>query len=436
MSNPAVVPPQTAVAEFVTLTGTLADGTVVPLLATANGDGTFSLGSSGGGGGGGAVTIADAADTAQGAIADAAVTGDNAGTVNAHLRGATKTLGDPGDAAWSGTGNGAGVSIWKAIWTRLGFSQNAGTVDATTLRVITASDGPLNTNLGTTADAAVVTDTTGSISGKIRGLVKWAYERMPAALGAGGGLKVDGSGTALPVSGTVTVNAGTNLNTSALATAAKQPTLGTAGTPSADVISVQGEASMTPLQEVGNVASGAADSGNPVKIGGRYNTTKPTLTDAQRGDNQLDVNANLYTREAYAPAYEDNTNAVAGVMVRPVNSATYASTPFQDFGSATTLNVKNTAGNVYALRATNANASARYIQLHNTATTPAGGATAQLSYLVPAGTAAAPGVLELDSSYFAPSERFGTGIAFAWSTTASTYTAATAGDHTTALRYV
>ncbi len=32
---------------------------------------------------------------------------------------------------------------------------------------------------------------------------------LPAALGAGGGLKVDGSGTALPVSGTVTANAGT-----------------------------------------------------------------------------------------------------------------------------------------------------------------------------------------------------------------------------------
>lgn len=52
---------------------------------------------------------------------------------------------------------------------------------------------------------------------------------LPTALGVSGGLKVDGSGTALPVSGSVTVsgtatvsgsvtaNAGTNLNTSALA---------------------------------------------------------------------------------------------------------------------------------------------------------------------------------------------------------------------------
>lgn len=44
---------------------------------------------------------------------------------------------------------------------------------------------------------------------------------LPAALGAGGGLKVDGSGTALPVSGTVTANLGT-LN--GVSTAANQVT--------------------------------------------------------------------------------------------------------------------------------------------------------------------------------------------------------------------
>lgn len=43
-----------------------------------------------------------------------------------------------------------------------------------------------------------------------------------------------------------------------------------------------------PLPIGGDAASGAADAGNPVKIGGRYNTTKPTLTDGQRGDAQLD----------------------------------------------------------------------------------------------------------------------------------------------------
>jgi hypothetical protein len=36
---------------------------------------------------------------------------------------------------------------------------------------------------GNTSDAAVITDTTGTVSGKLRGLVKWAAERMPASLG-------------------------------------------------------------------------------------------------------------------------------------------------------------------------------------------------------------------------------------------------------------
>lgn len=51
-------------------------------------------GGSGGGGGGGAVTVADGADVVNGAVADAAVTGDNAGTHAAKLRGINKILAD------------------------------------------------------------------------------------------------------------------------------------------------------------------------------------------------------------------------------------------------------------------------------------------------------------------------------------------------------
>lgn len=70
-----------------------------------------------GGGGGGAVTLADGADTTEGTIADAAVTGDNPGTVNAHLRGVTKDLGDPTDA--EAAGNGSIIAILKRIRTLL-----------------------------------------------------------------------------------------------------------------------------------------------------------------------------------------------------------------------------------------------------------------------------------------------------------------------------
>jgi hypothetical protein len=37
---------------------------------------------------------------------------------------------------------------------------------------------------GAIADAAIITDTTGTLNGKLRGLVKWAFERTPASLGS------------------------------------------------------------------------------------------------------------------------------------------------------------------------------------------------------------------------------------------------------------
>lgn len=45
----------------------------------------------------------------------------------------------------------------------------------------------------------------------------------------------------------------------------------------------------------GGVASGATDSGNPVKVGGVYNSTRPTFTNGQRGDLQLDTRGNFGT---------------------------------------------------------------------------------------------------------------------------------------------
>lgn len=61
----------------------------------------------------------------------------------------------------------------------------------------------------------------------------------------------------------------------------------------------------------GNVASGATDSGNPIKIGGVYNTTPPTLTNGQRGDAQMDANADLLVALGTILAGED---LVVGVM--------------------------------------------------------------------------------------------------------------------------
>ncbi|HUC90008.1 MAG TPA: hypothetical protein VMR45_04355 [Patescibacteria group bacterium] len=51
---------------------------------------------------------------------------------------------------------------------------------------------------------------------------------------------------------------------------------------------------------VGNVAASTTDSGNPVKVGGKYNASVPTLTDGQRGDLQLDNSGNIRITQATA----------------------------------------------------------------------------------------------------------------------------------------
>jgi hypothetical protein len=69
---------------------------------------------------------------------------------------------------------------------------------------------------------------------------------------------------------------------------------------------------------VGNVASGATDSGNPVKVGGVYNSTEPTLTTGQRGDLQLDNRSNLIVDQMTANPVDDG---VYGAQVKSVSIA-------------------------------------------------------------------------------------------------------------------
>lgn len=80
---------------------------------------------------------------------------------------------------------------------------------------------------------------------------------------------------------------------------------------------------------VGNVASGATDSGSPVKIGGVNRTTLPTLTDGQRGDLQLDTKAMLRTTT--------NSSIVGGASFLNIAA-----------GQATTT-VKSGAGTLYTI---------------------------------------------------------------------------------------
>lgn len=174
----------------------------------------------GGGGGGGAVTIANGADVAEGNTADAAVITDAAGTVSGKLRGLVKWAFERMPAALGQTTMAGSLPVVLASnQSAVTVADGGGsiTVDGTVaisgavavtgpltdaqLRaaVVPISDGGGSLTVdgtvavtvasgadvvqGATGDAAVVTDTTGTVNGKLRGLVKWAFERMPAALG-------------------------------------------------------------------------------------------------------------------------------------------------------------------------------------------------------------------------------------------------------------
>lgn len=91
-----------------------------------------------------------------------------------------------------------------------------------------------------------------------------------ATVTVGGAVKVDGSATTQPVSA-----ASLPLPTGA-ATAAKQPALGTAGTASSDVITVQGIASMTALKVDGSAVTQPVSGTVTANQGGTWNIATVT----------------------------------------------------------------------------------------------------------------------------------------------------------------
>lgn len=68
---------------------------------------------------------------------------------------------------------------------------------------------------------------------------------------------------------------------------------GVPGTLDVTVVQDPANPSNTGLPTVGNVASGGADTGAPVKVGCVQNTTRPTLSNGQRGDCQMDTRGNV-----------------------------------------------------------------------------------------------------------------------------------------------
>lgn len=141
---------------------------------------------------------------------------------------------------------------------------------------------------------------------------------------------------------TVDVGAGVQSSAVILGSTAGAAIYGTAGTANANVLTIQGIASGTTVPVTGTlttvttvttvstvtgggVASAAADSGNPLKIGGKYNASPITLTDGNRGDLQLDVNG-------YVKINVTNTNANVANNADSVAAGAGCCSPVTNYG--------------------------------------------------------------------------------------------------------
>lgn len=180
---------------------------------------------------------------------------------------------------------------------------------------------PTDVNLAQVAGATVATGH-GTAAGALR--VELPTDGT-GVVGLAAGTAVIGhviadTGSTTAVTGNVTVvqPTGTNLHTVLDTTSTTAVTQATAANLNATVVgtgtfAVQGTDTVT-----GNVASGATDSGNPVKVGGVFNTTLPTVTAAQRVDFQTDANGHLgitpfVSSAALADTRSNSPNQVTGV---------------------------------------------------------------------------------------------------------------------------
>ncbi len=351
----------------------------------------------------------------------------NSGSGGATFAAASLTF--SGDTSVIPLGSGVILSGSEGSWTQSLIVGGAGAVSAGTQRVTLGSDDPAVTSL------AVIDDWDESDRAKVNLIVGQAG--IAAGAGAVGatvprvtlGSDDPAVSSLSSINGKITaVNTGAVVvSSSALpsgaATAAKQPALGTAGTASADVITVQGIASgvVIPVADGGGsltvdgtvaatqsgtwtvglsasqtlatlttltgggVAHDAADSGNPVKVGARAIASLATATmvsAADRSDLLVDIDGALLVR-ANRPAGD--------ILSERVSDTGGTSTAFSNFGA-----VAGTRNVVTAIVVYNTSATAGYVDFRDGT-----GGSVLYTMPLPAGGGAA---LQSDSGLFRTSQ--------------------------------
>lgn len=309
---------------------------------------------------------------------------------------------------WGVDGTATDVSASNPLPVVAALPTGAAT-EATLAGVLTTTD--FDSKVGSLTETAPTTDTASSgLNGRLQRIAQRLTSLialLPTGLGTGGGLKVDGSGTALPVSGTMTANAGTNLNTSALALETGGNLATIAGAVSSSKVAVKAASgdladgaiatlgtkadakstatdttSITIMQVLkqisasiqaaasslagtltvashavtnagtfavqaataGDVASGSSDSGNPVKLGFVGKSSEPTaVTTGQRVNGYAD----LVGKQIVLP-YANPENFVSGAITTAMTGTTSTSLVASPGGSLRNYITQVTVSNSHA----------------------------------------------------------------------------------------
>jgi hypothetical protein len=272
---------------------------------------------------------------------------------------------------------------------------------------------PVDTNIKQVGGVDVTTGSGASSTGTQRVILATDQPTIPVTATVSGTPTVNQGTSPWVISGTVMANAGTNLNTSALALAATQtdktqftritdgtndgsikaastaataadtsfvvalspnsplptgsntigalianqtinlsqiagtPTSAGAGTADSGTLRVVLPSDQTPIpatqsgawtvqqgtppwQVVGNVAHDAADSGNPLKIGAKYNATLPTVINGDRVDAQADANGRIFTNSVPVDGAKFTYSAAANsitTVASPTDVCTLTGSP-------------------------------------------------------------------------------------------------------------
>lgn len=217
------------------------------------------------------------------------------------------------------------------------------------------------------------------------------YGTIRDAAGNERGANVNASNELLvAATGTVTANAGTNLNTSSLlTTTAHDAAFGTAGSADSQVRTVQGIASMTPLQVQSNSASLATEASVDGLEGGLGGASDAAATAGSTGS----VTSKLRLMTSQLDTISTAIAAIQTATQLIDDDQTGASVHYRTSAGSTEdkHEVKGSAGRLFSITATNTNAAVRYLRCANQvigSTTP-GTTTVFLGLAIPGATTGA-----------------------------------------------